>query len=410
MKITQPQDVLDRMKENTKTSITLIVHWSCFGPFHIARLNAAFNELRSIGVTVVGMEMTSHKEIFGWEQDDRPTAFDRCVVLPGQTYERVPAPKMWLGVHSILNRVNPHVVAINGYSYHDAWSALIWCKRNRRPAILMSDSKCDDAPRSVWKEWLKQRIVRQFDSALCAGVSSRNYLEQLGMKSEEIFEGLDAIDNDFFWQGARQARQNRDSHRSLPGLETQEAFFLASARCVKGKNLDGLMNAYALYRRRVCEAGVGQIPWRLVILGDGPERSALERMVHSIGIQGVCFAGFHQIDQLPTYYGLASVFIHPTHQDTWGLVVNEAMAAGLPVLVSKQAGCAPDLVHEGENGFTFSPDDMGTLTNLMMLMSSGQVDLMAMSQASRNRIKEWGPERFAQGLYGALQAAIQRRG
>ena len=395
------------MNENARPSITLIVHWSYFGPFHLARLNTAFNEMKSAGVTVMGMEMTSQKAIFSWEQDNKPTAFDRYVVLPGQVFERVPPLRMWRGMMSILDRVNPHAVAINGYSYYDAWSALVWCKLHRRRAILMSDSKSDDAPRSAWKERLKQSIVHQFDSALCAGKSSRKYLEQLGMQPEKIFEGLDAIDNDLFWRGAEHARQNPSSYHSLPGLDSPEPFFLAAARFIKRKNLDGLLQAYAQYRRRSATAGQKSKPWRLVILGDGVERSTLEHLIDAEGINGVSLPGFFQIDELPAYYGLADVFIHPAHQDTWGLVVNEAMAAGLPVLTSKRAGCAPDLVDEGQNGFTFSPEDTNYLTDLMVLMSSGQVDLKAMGQASRDRISQWGPERFASGLLQALQKAVQ---
>lgn len=387
--------------------ITLIVHCSRFGPYHIARLNAAFNELNPAGVTVMGMEVTSQIELYAWERDNRPTAFERLVALPEQTFEHVPSFRVWRAVMSVLDKVNPHAVAINGYSYYDAWSALTWCKLHRRSAILMSDSKSDDALCPVWKEWLKQKIVQQFDSALCAGKPQRSYLEQLGLKPERISEGLDVVDNDFFWQGAEQARQNPDAYHSLPGLEIPGPFFLASGRFVKGKNLDGLLRAYAQYRHRVREMGTRYMPWRLVILGDGVERSTLEYLVNTEGIQGVSFPGFCQVDVLPIYYGLASVLVHPTRQDTWGLVVNEAMAAGLPVLVSDRAGCVPDLVHEGENGFVFSPEDTSRLADLMVFTSSGHVDLKAMGDASRDRISKWGLGRFAQGLYQALQVAIQ---
>ena len=84
------------------------------------------------------------------------------------------------------------------------------------------------------------------------------------------------------------------------------------------------------------------------------------------------------------------------------------MAAGLPVLVSSRCGCVQDLVCEGENGFTFDSDDATSLADLMRKVSSGQADLKAMSVSSRNRIKDWGLKRFAQGLYGALQTALQR--
>jgi 1,2-diacylglycerol 3-alpha-glucosyltransferase len=82
------------------------------------------------------------------------------------------------------------------------------------------------------------------------------------------------------------------------------------------------------------------------------------------------------------------------------------MAASLPVLVSNRCGCVPDLISEGVNGFTFPPDDTAMLTDLMLRTSSGTVDLHAMGVASRERIREWGPDRFAQGLQGAVQVAL----
>ncbi len=172
--------------------------------------------------------------------------------------------------------------------------------------------------------------------------------------------------------------------------------------------MDGFLRAYSVYRR-LTNNNEGHAPWRLVVLGDGPERGILENLVHSQGIQGVSFPGFVQIDKLPIYYGLASVFVHPSHKDTWGLVVNEAMAAGLPVLVSSRCGCAQDLVCEGENGFTFASHDVRALADLMIRVSSDQVDLKAMSVSSRNRIDNWGLRRFVHGLHGALQVALQRK-
>jgi 1,2-diacylglycerol 3-alpha-glucosyltransferase len=394
-------------KIDSKKPFVVLVHWTTFGPFHIARLNAACLELAEAGIKVVGMETTSQFEIYPWAKQIYTSSFERHVALPGQIFERAEPVAMWRGVNSVLNKVRPHAIFVNGYSYHDAWSALIWCKLHRSSAIIMSDSKRDDAPRIGWKEGIKRGIVRQFDSALCAGKRSKEYLEQLGMRSERIFEGFDAVDNDYFWRGAEQARKHPDLYRSFPGLDSFEPFFLASARFDRGKNLAGLIQAYKQYRLEVCD--IGRSPWRLVILGDGVERSMLEDLVRAEGIQGVSFAGFRQIDDLPIYYGLASVFIHPAFQDTWALVVNEAMAAGLPVIVSNRAGCAIDLVEEGINGFTFPPDDLSRLSDLMLLMSSNRVDIKAMGRASRGRIMNWGLPRFTQGLFGALQAALQDR-
>jgi glycosyltransferase involved in cell wall biosynthesis len=384
----------------------LLVHLSRFGPFHIARLNDAANTLKPLGIKVVGMEITSQIEMYPWDVEEHPTAFERYVALPRCTFEYASPLEMWRGVRSVLDKVNPDAVAINGYSMADAWSTLAWCKLHRRIAIIMSDSKSDDSPRVASKEWVKKMILRQFDAALCAGLLSKSYLEELGMQSQKIFLGFDAVDNDYFWKKAEVARQNPSSYRALPGLETSDPFFLASSRFVKSKNFDGLLSAYAEYRRRLHEANPSKKPWRLVLLGDGAERRALEHQVWSEGIRGVTFPGFRQIEDLPVYYGRAKVFIHPSYQDTWGLVVNEAMAAGLPVIVSKRSGCVADLVSNGQNGFIFSPEDLKTLAELMLLISSDSVDLTAMSLASRKRIEDWGLPRFSQGLYGALQVGL----
>jgi glycosyltransferase involved in cell wall biosynthesis len=115
--------------------------------------------------------------------------------------------------------------------------------------------------------------------------------------------------------------------------------------------------------------------------------------------------GFKQYPDLPAYYGLASAFIHASTTEQWGLVVNEAMASGLPVLVSNRCGCAPDLVQERVNGFTFDPLDVEQLARLMVQLSSGLVDLRRMGDASRKIITDWGPERFASGLRQAAEMA-----
>ena len=102
---------------------------------------------------------------------------------------------------------------------------------------------------------------------------------------------------------------------------------------------------------------------------------------------------------MPAYYGLASAFVHASTTEQWGLVVNEAMASGLPVLVSNRCGCAPDLVQEGVNGFTFDPYNVEQLAQLMLKISAFQTfSLSTFGAASRRIIADWGPERFASGL------------
>src|ERR1035441_8598070 len=142
------------------------------------------------------------------------------------------------------------------------------------------------------------------------------------------------------------------------------------------------------------------VPWSLVLLGDGPLRSALNSQLSTLNLHShVLLPGFKQYPDLPVYYGLASAFIHASTTEQWGLVVNEAMASGLPVLVSNRCGCATDLVQEGKNGFTFDPCNVEQLAQLMAKISAFQLSsLLAFGDASRQIISNWGPERFAHGL------------
>ena len=255
-----------------------------------------------------------------------------------------------------------------------------------------------------------------------------------------------------------------------------EKYFLASARFVEKKNLLRLLQAYARYRQLAAvrdnglrttdyetaalrskglqdDKTTGQqderpivrvkpqsgnaassspvvsspsqvvsgpvVPWSLVLLGDGPLKSDLCRLISDLGLDAcVHLPGFKQYDELPVYYGLASAFVHASTTEPWGLVVNEAMASGLPVLVSNRCGCAQDLVQEGVNGFTFDPFNIEQLASLMLKISLRGVGpsgpeaafqhfrLSAFGFASRGIIANWGPERFAQALQHAAAAAL----
>jgi glycosyltransferase involved in cell wall biosynthesis len=230
------------------------------------------------------------------------------------------------------------------------------------------------------------------------------------MSRERIFLGYDAVDNNYFRQGAAKVRRAEKVRREPeivwqpPGLGSPKPFFLASARFIQRKNLDSLLGAYHLYRQQV----EPDRAWRLVILGEGSERHHLEQIIQRSNIPDICLPGFRQVEELPVYYGLAGAFIHPALQEQWGLVVNEAMAAGLPVLVSDRCGCVPDLIDPGRTGLLFDPADISGLAQLMIQVSADGFDRQAMGAAAQTRIGRWGPERFAEGMQAAFDSVRQR--
>lgn len=363
----------------------MCVHWPRLGPYHLARLRALDVRLRAEGVALAALETASADGTYAWREEAGPTPYARACALPGRSAESAPPAETRRAVTAALDRIDADAVAITSYSTPDAHAALAWCRRRGRVAVMMFDSRAEDAERSLWRERIKRALVTQYDAALVAGTPQADYAVSLGMPRNRVFTPLDVVDNAFFRDGAVRERAGRG------GLGTS---FLSVNRFTERKHVGLLVEAYRRYRADA------SAPWPLVLVGDGPLRPALERQAG----EGVTFAGFQQVEALPAYYGAAGAYVHPARADQWGLVVNEAMASGLPVLVSSGAGCARDLVREGETGFTFDPDDAGALAGLLSQVASDRTDRERMGQAAAARIAAYTPEAFADGLWDAVRA------
>jgi 1,2-diacylglycerol 3-alpha-glucosyltransferase len=367
-----------------------------FGPYHHARLNAAGQLMTVCGVEACGMEST-----YAWDKVEGAAAFTRVTLtereIDSREWRQELRQKMWRA----LDELKPHVVAVPGWAFVDALSALEWCDARRTPAVVMSESTAWDERRSFWKEWIKTRLVRMNSAGLAGGTPHERYLVQLGLEPERIFLGYDVVDNDYFQKQADAARadaQNLRQKFSLP-----EKYFLASARFIEKKNLFRLLQAYARYREQAKSEN-----WSLVLLGDGPLKPELQKLVTDLKLENsVVMPGFKQYHELPVYFGLADAFVHASTTEQWGLVVNEAMAAGLPVLVSDRCGCAPDLVQNNVNGFQFDPDKTRELAQLLGKISAPDFPLANFGASSRKIVSAWGPERFAAGLRDAVAAALK---
>ncbi len=151
------------------------------------------------------------------------------------------------------------------------------------------------------------------------------------------------------------------------------------------KNLSRLIAAYQRYRQ-----GGGE--WGLVLIGDGPQRQALARQ--AAGVPGVQLLPWQQYEQLPAYYGLASGFILPSLSEPWGVVVNEAMDSGLPVLLSRRCGCLPELCWKGINGYDFDPNDEPGMAQLMHTLSHSP-NLAEMGAHSQEIVAHLTPHTWA---------------
>lgn len=366
------------------------------GPYHHARLNAAADKL-----SVTGIEWSA-KGYDAWGLAITPSRY-RKISLFSETTDRYPGiAELRRAFSWALEQANPDVVAVNGWNNFGSLIAADCCVRRGIPLVVMSESARQDEPRAWWKEAVKRRIVGLYSTALVGGQRHIDYLVELGMPAERIFTGYDVVDNNYFCQRAEEIRSQRSEVRRM--YQLPENYFLASARFIEKKNLPTLIKAYAEYRQHSEIAG--NTPWDLVLLGDGPLLQTLNFQLSTLNLQPyVHLPGFRPYDELPVYYALANAFVHASKTEQWGLVVNEAIASGLPVIVSQRCGCVPELVQG--NGFTFDPaNERDLAARLLDMARLSDNDRKHLGDNSYTVAANVAPERFGEGLEEATRAAM----
>jgi 1,2-diacylglycerol 3-alpha-glucosyltransferase len=297
------------------------------------------------------------------------------------------------GVGKALERASPEVIVCGGYNYPASWRAAGWARRHRVPFVLWSESTARDIRQGRWLvQFAKRRFLERSDAFLVPGLAARNYLLELGVPESKIYFAPNAVDVGFFGERSRIARQSVDDIRRQFALP--ERYFLCVGRLVPEKGVFDLVQAYERLTPEV-QRDVG-----LVFVGDGSARPQLEALA-SAGAPGrIRVLGFLHREQLASVYALAEALVFPTHSDTWGLVVNEAMACGLPIMASEVAGCVADLVKNEWNGFVIPPGALEKWSEALRLIATEPELRRVMSRNSESRVQDFSPKNWADGLAG----------
>jgi len=374
------------------------VMFDMFGPYHLARLNALGNRYPTLGI-----EISSRSATYDWVPMQVEARFERRTLFDVRDSSELSTVQIDGALAAELDRFQPDVVLVPGWTSRAALCMLRWSLRRGIPSVLMSESTRRDRVRRDWRETLKRRVIANFGAGLVGGKPQKEYLVELGMAHEFIAMGFDVVDNTYFSQSAEAIRANAGDLRAEAGLP--ERYVLASARFIPIKGLLGLVEAFGRFRRLRPTSQT-----HLVLLGDGPERPALEAKRAELGLNNaIVMPGFEQYERLPTYYALADAFLHVSRSEPWGLVVNEAMAAGLPVVVSNACGCASDLVQDGGNGYVVAHNDLDEIADRLARIDDDPGLRARMAVRSSTIIAKWGPDRFADGAIEAASMA-QRHG
>ena len=369
------------------TRCRVAVIWIDWYAYHVARFRG-LNAAPALAGKVAGLELVGGVGVHAGLKfrEDLPPELAIETLQPQSSWAQANKLQLARQLWSRLSELEPEVVLVPGYYTLPAIAAALWAKFHRSASVLMTESTAYDHPRVMWKEWAKGLLLRAlFDWALAGGKEHLAYLEQLDFPADRTARFYDVVDNKLFSDGTDALRGQSASDFGLP----TKPYFVYVGRFAEEKNISRLLESWVAYRR---EGGT----WPLVLVGDGPLASSLREAAAASGYGAdVYFPGLKSSRALLPYYAFAGCFVLPSTREPWGLVVNEAMASGLPVLVSDRCGCAVDLVEPGRNGFVFSPDDGPALTARMRQISSlGTAELRAMGAASRQIVSRYSPQSF----------------
>ncbi|NOT58258.1 MAG: glycosyltransferase family 4 protein [Deltaproteobacteria bacterium] len=289
---------------------------------------------------------------------------------------------------------------VHGWALKSFWQAILACWHTRTPVLVRGDSQLP-AKRGGGLRALKFPLYRwfipRFDGYLVVGERAGEYLRYYGARSERMFFSPHAVDNEFFARRAAVARSTREERRRSWGLPSDAVVYLFAGKCVARKHLEDFVRAIATASR-----GQSRV-WGLVV-GDGPLRAPLEAQARRQGWP-LRFVGFLNQTEIPTAYAVSDALVLPSDAtETWGLVVNEAMASGLPAFVSDQVGCAPDLILPEQTGHVFPCGQVDSLAELMLRHADLPTSLATLGAHARLHIQRYSLAQAVEGTLAAFHA------
>lgn len=296
-----------------------------------------------------------------------------------------------------LIRLKPDVVV--GYAFSlPAWTAFLYTRLFKKPYIAWStDTPHTASALDAIQRFSRKVIIGAAAMCLTPSLQGRENFQSFGVPPERIRLAAQTMPTSFGEQAAR-ARANSDTYVQRQGLTGKVILYVGFL--TRSKGLLDLIRAFSHVVHEYKDV-------QLLLVGSGPLDSVLIREMHKLGIHDqVHLAGFVQPQDLPSVYAGADVFAFPTYGDTFGVVVAEAIACGLPVVCSMFAGTAGMLVEDGFNGFIVDPHDPEKMKNAMLSLVRRDDLRGRMARASEIMATRWSCDEAAAGFRAALVDAV----
>lgn len=299
-----------------------------------------------------------------------------------------------------LVRSRCDLAVASGWADFACQAAFFTCKVGGIPYVLWAESTINEPSwRRTFSLPLVKLMVRGADACIAGGTRSREYLLHLGAAADKVFVAINTVDIDHFRSGSLLSAAERAALRRSLGVEGRTVI-LYSGRLTELKGVQYLLEAYGRLREEHAHLG-------LLIVGYGPKERSLKRLCVEQGIEDVHFVGHVEMEAMPKYYAISDLCVFPSVRDVWGMVINEAMACGLPVITTNKVGASADLIEHGVNGYVVEAGDPTALLEAMRRLVADPLLRGRMAENSRRRIRNFGLAQSVDGFMSAIEHVLR---
>ena len=384
----------------------IVIIWSRYLPYHVARIRHLRDRLREVNCRLTAIEVASKDALYPFPESAESSSIEYRCIFSGKSYRALNPLVISFTIYRAIVELHPDVVIAPATPFPSGMAAIRYALLHHKFSIMMDDAWEFSDQRGKIITMVKKFIHQNIDAAFIPAPSHAQYFGRMGFPKERMVFGVDVVDNEYYSRHAQVARDHDSELRKT--LSLPKKYFLFVGRFIPRKGIESLLKAYLIYRNTTRAPE----PWGLVLVGDGDARKKYQLEVAPRRHQpDIVFAGSQFGEKLCYYYGLASAFILPSEVETWGLVVNEALASGLPAIVSKGCGSAQVLIDEKKNGFTFTYGNSTEIAEYMETIAAlPSAELTAMADHSKKIIANWSLNTFADSVIRAIQLPRRERG
>jgi glycosyltransferase involved in cell wall biosynthesis len=306
------------------------------------------------------------------------------------------------GIFRALRESRPEVVVASGWSTFASQAAVWWCRRHRVPYVLLVESNEREA-RPGWRRLVRSAVVPTVVAGaaevLVVGTLARASMLGRGVAADRISVVANTVDVDRFGREADVLAPRRDELRDELGIEPDDVAVLSVARLAPEKGLDTLVRA-------VAEAEDPRLV--LLLAGSGPERERLASLASQLDVRLLLLRDIPW-DRIVERYVAADVFALLSRHEPWGVVVNEAAACGLPLVLSDRVGAAFDLLEDGRNGALVGVEDAAAAGKAIRALAADRERRRLAGNASRELVRGWGYEPSLENLVRVVRRVAGRQ-